>query len=302
MQIIGSRKRSISKLTAHLDKNKDVFVYSVTNNSVSDFLKVGFTPTPKIGDSILPNVIGPISKFNAEGKNEPDKTKPMVTQVIGQKYWSWEEWHGRQRVTQERAVDDTREVYQRKITPPPALEMQILDVSGQLRLVTGLSSGWSDIDILHAVNLYLEYFAECHVTDDPKSVPIVTPTRVNWRFLPPGQSPWARVQGAVASRTQNASSGNQWVVIDRQKFICSLNPDDVYVGEGGFSDYLAYVFNAKGLVVLESLLTGNAIYIFGQNWVQFSQITKSQLIQQGLYQHRIIHATGWKKQIRGILI
>lgn len=301
MQVSGSRKRSIAKVASHLAKSKDVFVYSLVNNQSVDFAKVGFHGQPKIGDTILPAQIGSISTFNAKGKEEPDKTKPKVTKVIGQKYWSWYEWHGRNRVKKEDAVDVTREVYQRKFTPPPSVEMQVLDVSGQLRLVSRLPASWTSKELLHAVNLYLEFFSECHLTDDPKSVPIVNPKRVNWRFLPPGTTPWVRVQSAVNARLQKSPAGNRWVIIDRQKLICSLGPDDVYVGEGGFSEYLAYVFKSKGLVVLESLMTGNALYIFDKNWQQFSQLTKSQIIAQNLHKERIIHRTGWKTHLRHTL-
>lgn len=301
MKLTGSRKRSITRQTSHFRKSGDVFVYALANNGIADFLKVGFTGQPKIGDCILPSKIGPTSTFNAEGKNEPDRTKPKVKKVIGQKYWSWYEWHGRTRVKREGAVDVTREVYPRKITPAPHCEMQVLDVSGQLRLVTKLNGGWGDGDLLHAVNLYLEFFGECHVTDNPSSVPIVTPSRVNWRILPPGTSPWLRVQGAVTTRIQNAPAGNQWVIVDRQQYICSFEPDDVFVGEGGFSDYLAYVFRKSGLVVLESLMIGNAIYVFDNNWQAFSQLTKSQIISQNLHRDRIVHRTGWKRQLRSIV-
>lgn len=194
-------------------------------------------------------------------------------------------------------MDIVRKCYPRKITPPPAIEMTVLDVDGKLRLVSKVPANSTDDEIKHVVNLFLEFFEECHLTDDPKSVPIVNPTRVNWRLLPSGGSPWARAKSAVTARIANSSNDNQSIIVDRQEFVCSLEPDDVYVGEGGFTDYLAYVFKAKKLVVLESLTSGNAIYVFDKNWKAFSHLTKREILSRNLHRERIIHATGWKKQL-----
>lgn len=301
MLITGKRVRSVARYVRHLDRRKELFVYSLVKNPSADFSRVGFRPSPKMGDTLLPSEIGPISRFNSEGKEEPDKSKPKSPRVVGQRIWRWTEFRGRyERVERERTVDMVRDCYPRKFTPPPGVEMSVLDVAGKLRLVSSLPAGSSDAELTHAVNLYLEFFGECHVTDDPTSVPIVSPKKVNWRLLPPGSSPWARAQSAVTTRIKGRSQDDQRIIIDRQEYVCSLNPDEVYVGEGGFADYLAYVFSAKSMVVLESLTSGNAIYVFDQNWRAFSHLTKSQILSQRLHKHRIIHATGWKGELRRV--
>lgn len=301
MLISGKRVRSIKRYVRHLNRQKELFVYSLLKNPAADFSRVGFPSSPKMGDTILPAEIGPVSRFNSEGKDEPDKTQPMESRVVTQRVWRWSEFHGRERVERERIVDVVRDCYPRKFTPPPSLEMSVFDVAGKLRLVSSAGSNASDEELIHAVNLYLEFFGLCYITDDPAGVPIVTPTRVNWRLLPPGASPWARAKGAVTARLNGRSADNQSIIIDRQEFVCSLNPDEVYVGQGGFADYLAYVFTPKNIVILESLTSGNAIYVFDQNWRAFSHLTKRQILTQNLHKHRIIHATGWKRELRHVL-
>lgn len=301
MMIGGKRIRAVKAYVRHLNRRKELFVYSLVKNPAKDFTRVGFTSRPKMGDTILPAEIGPISSFNSQGREEPDKSQPKETRVIGQRIWRWTEFHGRSRVEQERTVDITRECYPRIFTPPPGVEMQVLDVAGKLRLVSSVGKNASDEDLKHAINLYLELFGECHVTDDPSGVPIVTPKRVNWRLLPQGSTPWARAKGAVTARITDRSDDAQRIIIDRQEFVCSLNPDDVYVGQGGFADYLAYVFPSKKLVVLESLTAGNAIYIFDRNWKAFSHLTKREILANNLHKLRIIHATGWKSDLRRAL-
>jgi hypothetical protein len=300
--ITGKRVRSIKRFVRHLDRKKELFVYSLVKNTGTDFAAVGFPSAPKMGDTILPAEIGPVSRFNSEGKIEPDKTKPKERRVVGQRIWRWVEFRGRyDRVERERTIDIERECYPRKVAPPPSVEMSVLDVAGKLRLVSSVGTSASDEELTHAVNLYLEFFGECHVTDDPASVPIVSPKRVNWRLLPPGANPWARARTAVTGRIKSRSADDQSIIVDRQEFVCSLDPDEVYVGEGGFSDYLAYVFTSKNKVVLESLTSGNAIYVFDKNWRAFSHLTKREILAQNLHKHRIIHATGWKPELKRVL-
>lgn len=298
MMISGKRIRQAKRYVKHLNRSKALFIYYLVHNPSIDFPKVGFLTSPKMGDTILPSAIGSVSRFNSEGLSNPDKTQPKTSRVIGQKVWRWTEFHGRTRVNQQRTVDITRDCYPQIFTPPPSLEMSVLDVAGKLRLVTSVGPNATDEEIVHAINLYLEFFRECYITDDPASVPIITPTRVNWRMLPPGSTPWLRAQSAVSLRINGRSADAQSIIFDRQEFVCSLNPDEVYVGQGGFSDYLAYVFTPKNLVVLESLTSGNAIYVFDQNWRNFSHLTKHQILAQSLHKHRIIHATGWKANLQ----
>ncbi len=301
MMVSGKRIRAVKRYVRHLNRKTKIFVYSLVTNPTQDFARVGFPASPKMGDTILPAEIGSVSTFNSEGRYDPDKTKPMEPRVVGQRVWRWTEFHGRDRVERERTVDTIRDCYPRKFTPPPGVEMSVLDVAGRLRLVSEVPANAPDDELKHVVNLYLEFFGECHLTDDPTSVPIVNPTRVNWRLLPAGTTPWARAQTAVKARIKSRSADNQSIIIDRQEFVCSLNPDEVYVGQGGFADYLAYIFTSKKLVVLESLTSGNAIYVFDRNWRAFSHLTKREILSRNLHKHRIIHATGWKRDLRNVV-
>lgn len=54
--------------------------------------------------------------------------------------------------------------------------------------------------------------------------------------------------------------------------------------QGGFNDYLAYVFRAHKVVVLESVRMDNAIYVFGLDWQGVSQLTKAQVLSNKYHQ------------------
>ena len=52
---------------------------------------------------------------------------------------------------------------------------------------------------------------------------------------------------------------------------------------------------------MESLYLGNATYVFGDDWLNISMLTKNDIIQGKLSLARIIHDRGWEKKISELL-
>jgi hypothetical protein len=298
----GKRIVNLSRYFRRANLHTKQYVYFVGNDEESMFSAIGLPLNAAIGHSILPKVVGPISKFNSEGTWIIHKDRSKEDRVVGQRIWRWRQFRGRYGYEdQERIIDVTRPCYPRTFVEPPSVEMSVQVVANQRRLITELGANSSEDEIKHTVNLYLEIFGQCHLTDQPAEVPIVMPTRVNWRMLPPGSDPWSRAEQAVEERTASASADAKFIITERQRFICSLGPSDVYVGEGGFSDYLAYIFTDKNKAVLESVSCGNAIYVFEENWRDLSQLTKREILSSKLHQARIVHATGWPERLHEAL-
>ena len=85
------------------------------------------------------------------------------------------------------------------------------------------------------------------------------------------------------------------------KYLEEFKPDIEYQGTAGYSGYIAFAFSSKNIYVLDSILYGNATYIFGGNWEEISQLTQKQIIDDNLYKYRIIHDKKWKTEIGNIL-
>ena len=100
---------------------------------------------------------------------------------------------------------------------------------------------------------------------------------------PPGQYPWSRVQHHVTQILVDRSPRSANPIHHRLERLNSFNPNEIFVGQGGFRSYIAYVFVKKNLAVLESVMLDNATYVFGQNWQQVSRLTKAQVIQGDLH-------------------
>ena len=298
----GKRIIKIDRYVRRADLTKKQYVYHVAEDDEASFAAVGLPRGAAVGDTILPRVIGPVSEFNSEGRWVVHNDQPLEERVVGQRIWRWRQFRGRYDFDEkERIVDVTRWCYPRTFLEPPGLEMSVQVVQKRTRLVSVLQEGTSAELIRHAVNLYLEFFGQCHLTDAPDEVPIVLPKRVNWRMLPPGSNPWERARHAVEEKAATLSDDAQFIIAERQRFICSLGPQEVFVGQGGFSDYLAYVFPEKNLAVLESVTRGNAIYVFEGDWRQLSQLSKKEVLAGKLQKARIIHATGWQQRVRDAL-
>ncbi len=124
---------------------------------------------------------------------------------------------------------------------------------------------------------------------------------MNWTLLPSGQYPWSRVQQHVGRMLEDKAPRSAHPIQNRLQELASFDPDEVYVGEGGFRAYVAYIFNEKGLAVLESVMLDNATYVFDRDWQQVSQMTKAQILQSNLHRDRIIHAANWNDRIRELL-
>lgn len=300
------RIRSINSLASIL-KNDEKFCVGV--NTPSRFKpaleKAGFTSDMKNGESVLPApAFGPISLFNAEGKYIKHKDRPMET-AYRTAEWHWKEWHGQyDRVDQSKFVDVPYKRYPRSFVNPPSKELTISAIKDKKILVSSVMtySGNNEQEIVHTINLILEIFGECEFFKDDLSQIIKVPiVRLNWKILPPGQMPWAKLEQEVDPIIKNAPQGNQPFIYHRLEKINKFHPDFVAVGRGGFRGYVIFGFKGKSLYALESIYYGNATYIFGEQWEALSKKTKAEILNEKLQKNRIIHLVSWDGKINSLL-
>ena len=194
--------------------------------------------------------------------------------------------------------------YPRTHVPPPGLELTYVE-HGERRLLVGpalTNEPTAHEAIAHAVNLFLEFTGECElIQDDLSRFSRIETRRVAWRLLPPGAHPWATVSAHLHSMLKRVSPNTRRVIEDRQATIMSHSPSEQYVGLGGFEDYIAYVFRKRDVVVLESIRRDNAIYVFGQEWERFAQLSKREVLLHRHQLARIVHAGDWKERLARLL-
>lgn len=267
--------------------------------------RAGFSIPTTSGDIVLPAAVGPVSRFNADGKWHPLPNEPKESRYIRTVKWRWKQWSGKDSYEE---MEDHRDIYRdcyiRDFIIPPAVEITYVQHEEKHLVISHilLKSPSNSENIRHVINLFLELFGECELMHKNLTPFISIQTqRVNWRMFPEGEYPWQKVEEHLRGTLQRASGDVQEMILDRQKTICEYGARKCYVGLGGFSDYIAYLFEDHNLVVLESIRKDNAIYVFGENWKDFSKLSKAEVLSNSFHQQRIIHTKGWKEKLKAFL-
>lgn len=263
--------------------------------------RLGLGAHPPSGARILPEVRGPISRFNAEGRWLVHRDLLKESRYIRTVSWRWTEWNGDEH---EDFRDIHRDCYPRDFVVPPAIELTFLETGGRRLIVSPLLAHEPSTRDLakHTINLTLELLDSCVlVTASLEGYRPPAVRNLNWRLLPPGEYPWERLRSEIEKAIGKAGEGAQRVIMDRQETLRALKPNHLYIGEGGYADYIAYVFEPQGLVVLESIRRDNAIYVFGSNWREVSRLSKAEVLSANHHRARIVHTDGWKDRLRQLL-
>lgn len=303
MVIKKTRIRSLKPLKGALAKYKEVIIGMPVDAGSPLLNKIGFTSDLMAGETVLPaRRFGPVSIFNAEGKELIHKDQPME-KVYRVGEWKWKEWCGRyETIERSKFVDIPYKRYPRTFVAPPSVELTIAtDQNGAESVISPTTNVGNEDRLIHTINLFLEIFGECQILD-PKMGEVVSPIkRLNWTVLPQGKMPWSSLKNEVKKIIEETPKGNRSYLEHRLELINKHNPDFTAIGKAGFYGYIVMGFTNKNLYVLESPFYGNATYILENNWEELSQKTKAEIISENLCKHRLIHKDGWDVEIDKLL-
>jgi hypothetical protein len=306
MTIRQTRIRNIEYHLASIPAGADFRVAcELAEDAPAKMARAGFSAGAQDGDTILPAIRGRVSRFNAEGSWVVRRDQPKEERYIRTVSWKWREYRGRGDYEE---MEDFRDIYRmcypRESVPAPAVEVTLVTVEGRRFIVSPVltNDAAHHENARHTINLFLELFGECDVvTVGLQAFAPPAQRRVNWVILPPGEHPWDRVGDHIREVVRGIAERSSAVILDRATTISGYGPASVYQGVAGFSDYLAYDFPARGVVILESIRRDNALYVLGEDWIAASQRTKAEIINQNIHQGRIIHTEGWKERLAEVL-
>lgn len=298
MKIIQTRIRFPENYLAGINNDEEFYIgLTGLQNFSSQLENIGFGRNISSGDQVLPSIVGNITRLNANGSFKKNRDLPKETV-----FWERDikDWHG-----YPHTVDIAYKRYPRETIYAPNIELLIqLDAANNLILTSPkMINNKQNLDLnKHVINMFLEIFGECEILK-VNLLPSfnINVKRLNWDILPKGTYPWK----VLAPRLQNVIDkleGNRRILIKpRLEKISEYEPNFVAIGNAGFHGYLIFGFESKTFYILESAYTGNATYVLGQDWEQLSQMTKGQILTQGLHEERIIHANCWEKEIDNLL-
>lgn len=306
MIITKRRIRIIGANLKGIQSGQDVFVAIPYRDDIRQrLISCGFSENLETGETILPEAIGPITKYNSKGKYDIHKDQPMET-AYRQQEWSWKEFRGRHDFEEKSKIADVPyERYPRSFVAPPSVELSLATNNvGSLIVVSPATTYIPQNEelITHTINLFLEIFNECHILNTELDQIIRAPVkRLNWEVLPPGRRPWNELRPLISQVIDQLPERNQRVIDKRIETINEHEPDFVAVGRAGFSGYLVFGFPARNLFILESTQINNATYVIDNNWEQLSALTKAEILNNNLHRERVIHRETWFEQINQIL-
>lgn len=298
------KQKRIRSLKRHLSDElvgKELVFLVQSNELLNEKIKkAGFILPLKNGDTVLPTVIGSITRFNANGKEIPLKDEPKETKYRDFEF-TRQEWHGQETVDVTSIVWIPYQRYQRKTLPSPAVELTIVVNEAGQHLITTPPIIFKEknyTNILHCINLLLELFNECIImeSDNGKFQPVKR-QKLNWELLPKGEQPWEVIEEYVRKKRLKQPEKTYAASLDRFKKINSLKPDFHATGNGGYTGYVAFGFTDLNIYVLESQYHNNATYVFGQDWESLTQLTKAEILFGNLHKKRLVHSKTWFKEL-----
>ncbi len=250
--------------------------------------EVGFPGRPQVGQEVLPAVVGPRSRFNADGAEQVRRDRPP--ERVARLAWTgWVERDG----DRERAVRDVRPRSFRRLPrarqAAPEVRLSVCQGrSGDLVLATEpLTRGRDDARMFHAVNLLLELFGECVMIDErERRLARGTQSRLDWEVVTPAE--------AIAALSDGVPAPMRPVAERRLAAVAALEPRFAAVGRGGFAGCGVFGPSPEGPLVVECLHAGT--HVTARSWPDLVALSKAELL--GGAEVEIAHAPGWEDRLR----
>ena len=297
MKFSGKSVRSVTKILKAAGSAREVrLAVPIVNVSKENLIDLGFEKHPKVGDYLIPSVIGKVTAFNARGDIKIRKDLPKEPESV-MFYGASRDWQGG---INHGIRTRTMDKYPREHIPAPSEPFEIVEIQG------GLFISSSDLNLnesnenrnIHVVNLMLECFSEFEIFDIKNNKIIIPAFRsLNWDVLPPGEYPWEKSKHIISKVTERLDKKEREVIEHRMRVISRRKPDFLATGRAGFNGYFVYGFKNESVYVLESIYLDNATYIFESDWEKLSQLTKNEIIKGKLPHKRIIHNKKWSIEV-----
>ncbi|MCA0347909.1 MAG: hypothetical protein LCH35_01470 [Bacteroidetes bacterium] len=305
--MIINKKRIVNiELYWHLIEDENEFYIGVNdiNRFNNKLTQIGFSQNLELGETILPKIVGPVTRFNAEGKNNKLKNLPKET-AYRQVMWKWKQFIGGGNFEEVEEVRDVPyERYQVEFIQPPSEELSIVEVDNQKMVLSSriLKTEANSIKARNIFNIFFEIFGECMMLNtDLNRLRLPEIQRKNWTVLPPGEYPFEAIQEQINHGLQAVNNRNSRIIKYRIQKISSFEPNFIAIGNGGFTGYWIFGFPNNNIFLLESVYPNNATYALGENWENISRMTKSEILRNDFHIARVVHRLSWNEEIDRLL-
>lgn len=285
-------------------KDDDRFVVGVQLDEASLKDRFSILKTDQPVDVYSPKITNGINaKRNTIGEYKPDKSKPKETCYRAQ-YWELKDWGGH---WHEGTSYIPYERYPRIFIKPKGIKFTSNNLAtGQKILVANAIFEMDKLteqelsSIKFMVNLLVEAVGEAEIfpLDSITGMPVRVIKTVNWQIIPKGERIWDFIKQDI---DHGVSKSEKVMIKERFKALENYLPDGMYKGLDSYIGYVVFYYKSKGLYVFDSIMYGQATYVFDRDWKEVSKLTKKQIIDGGLAKARLIHSKSWRNEIDKLL-
>ncbi|MDF7683345.1 hypothetical protein PT287_07500 [Lactobacillus sp. ESL0679] len=296
MKITKKRIRKVEKYLSDISQDAEFMLGVRLNSNVMNIINEKFDSVN--GDKLfIPRpYIGKMSQRNTVGEFIPDKSKPKEIAYRTHE-WVLKDWGGN---LHSGISEDPYERYPRIFKSPKNFKFVCIDK--KLIISKKFINNKNELNnIKFAINLLLEIFSEAEtfeINEESRKIESIKET-VNWQILPKGERIWKVINEGKSRKLISKSESKR--IDERFKYINRFIPDKIYQGIGGYTGYLVYEFKKAKIYVFDSVMYGNATYIFNRSWEEVSKLTKKEILENHLEERRIIHSNNWKAELKNML-
>jgi hypothetical protein len=267
----------------------------IENDIKKKAIDIGFSNELQVGELIIPRVIGPITYFNAYGKEVINKREKENRDIY--RPYHIKDWHGQYH---DGIAHEIRNCYKREHINPYETELMIIQ-QNENKYIINKNIIRDAEELKHIMNLLLEIFEEFEILYNEEKINYGEIKRLNWDILPKGKYPWEKLYPYIKKNLDNMQDIKAKIAKENIEKIVKYNPKFVAIGKAGFSGYIIYGFNNENKVILESMEINNATYVLNENWENISKLTKAEILKSNLHERRIIHTKNWNREIEKVI-
>jgi len=151
-----------------------------------------------------------------------------------------------------------------------------------------------------AMNMFLVLFNRFDTFGESLKKPVTIIKKVPWEILKSGTRLEDQTQIKVLLNKVNKSQRSMYK--GDLDILLKYNPSLIATGKMGFHGYIVFYYAEKNIAIIESVIPGNATYVFDKNWEELSQLTKTEVLSEKLQKDRIIHNYNWKNKVEKLFI
>jgi hypothetical protein len=251
------------------------------------------------------NTIGTFSRKNIDGYKitHKDQDKIRKSFYLGERpyYGDWSKGSF--------SLYSTREVFQSDDIPPRehSITTELLEetendfkIKVSVDNVLNRNDENFDEELFFTINILQENIHSVNVFSSVTTREEYLRTlSLTWDIFPPGERNDDLERIMRGSRNLSPEKIEQ--VQNKYDYLINLNPVEIISGLSGMRKYFGAKFS-ENLVVFENLSYGNAIYVLFENWIELSQMSRTEIQTRPSNEYiRIKHTANWQQNLERII-